>query len=90
MNLVRSGGWAFIGRTPAIDNDVFFSYGLLAKSPQILKKTYGSFAVQYGRHIIYNMSLSSRTFIFIATGEHGVDLYSSLLWKPGAGPLRRF
>lgn len=46
--LVRGGGWAFIGRTPAIDQAVCESNGLIAKDPTVYKKTYAAFGVQKG------------------------------------------
>lgn len=46
--LVKSGGWAFVGRTPLIDEAVCKSLGLIAKEPTVFKKTYAGFAVQKG------------------------------------------
>jgi hypothetical protein len=48
IDLVKKGGWAFVGRALFIDNDIYGSYGLLAKDPKILLRSYGGFAVQYG------------------------------------------
>lgn len=46
--LVRGGGWALFGRTPAIDQAVCASSGVIAKDPTVYKTTYASFGVQKG------------------------------------------
>lgn len=49
VKLLNSGdNWAFIGRTPAIDNTVAESGGKILKDQKVWKTVYGSFAVRQG------------------------------------------
>ncbi|XP_055348148.1 glutamine-binding periplasmic protein-like [Paramacrobiotus metropolitanus] len=50
INLIKNQGYAFVGRTPLIDQEVCNSYYQIAKDPTIFKQTYASFAVQKGNN----------------------------------------
>jgi ABC-type amino acid transport substrate-binding protein len=56
LALVKSGGWALIARAVVIDNDVYRSYGLLAKDPKIIRRTYDCFAVQKGSNLLQKLN----------------------------------
>lgn len=50
MDLLNSGAnWAFIGRTPAIDNSVIQSNGKLIKHPKVWRTVYGCLGLKKGK-----------------------------------------
>lgn len=49
VQLVLSGGWAFIGRTLSLDQTVSQFNGILAKDPTVYENIYASLGVGLGR-----------------------------------------